>query len=533
MKFSCGCDIDVDNLDMETVRTDCPAVFHEIKAGNTKGMFQLESPLCRHWCKEIAPNNISELSAVIALVRPGCLKAKSNGKSMTQHYADRKNGKDEVVYTNKVAEQALSQTFGILTYQEQAMEIARLAAGFTLQEADLLRKAIGKKLADEMSKVKQMFLTKAKTFGVVTELEAEELFENIEKSQRYSFNLSHSVAYAILGYWSAYIKTHFPQRFYTSWLSFAKQKQDANEEKRELVNDAKINGIDIRGPDLRSLNIDFEPDGEAIKFGIGNIKGIGEAMIEKLVFVVKNEVEPKIGSTSSWTWYDFLTEFSRRVSTTVVKALISSGSLSYMGISRTRMLYEFEVWNALTEKEQNWIIEQRPTFSDLLSAMSELQKPKKEGGGVANKNRAAKVADSIKSLVNPPHSLKDRPDRIAFDEEQLLGIAISFNQIEACDTREANTSCRDFADGKDDDYMVFAVSVDKVREITTKTGKSPGQKMAFLVVSDSTCSLDNCVIFPDAYAEFGVELVENNTVLLQGSRDNKKGSLIVNKVWSI
>jgi DNA polymerase-3 subunit alpha len=156
--------------------------------GKTKGVFQLESNLGKSWSKKLAPTSIEELSALIAIIRPGTLKAFVDGKSMTQHFVDRKHGREDVTYLHPSLEEILKTTYGVLVYQEQAMRIAQKIAGFNLQEADELRKAIGKKKADLMAKVKKKFISGAKKVGTVSKEEAEEIFGWIEKSARYSFN---------------------------------------------------------------------------------------------------------------------------------------------------------------------------------------------------------------------------------------------------------------------------------------------------------------------------------------------------------
>ena len=188
------------------------------KDGRTKGVFQLESNLGKSWSKKLAPSNLEELAALIALIRPGCLKAISDGKSMTQHYADRKSKKDDVVYLHESLEDILKPTYGVLVYQEQSMRIAQKLAGFDLREADKLRKAIGKKKADLMAKVKEDFLAGCEIAGVVDHDTALEIFSWIEKSSRYSFNKSHAVAYAMNSYWSAWYKANHTKEFFLSYF---------------------------------------------------------------------------------------------------------------------------------------------------------------------------------------------------------------------------------------------------------------------------------------------------------------------------
>lgn len=172
---------------------NCQRTWDMICEGDTEGCFQIKSGLGKAWCQRIKPRNIEELSAVISLVRPGCLKAMepdSEGKlkSLTQHYADRKNGEELVEFLHPIIDPILQPTYNVIVYQEQAIKIAVAGAGFTPVEADSLRKAMGKKDAELMNKVKAMFLEKAKTYGVLDDDLAMKLISWIEKSNRYSFN---------------------------------------------------------------------------------------------------------------------------------------------------------------------------------------------------------------------------------------------------------------------------------------------------------------------------------------------------------
>lgn len=199
-KFDCGCEIpivdnkvkDIDGLpsiliDYDNL-PDCPIVWELFHSGKTKGIFQLENKLGQDWSKKIKPNDLDELSAVISVIRPGTLKSKLDGTSLTQHFADRKSGKEEVSYIHPLLEPILRKTQGILVYQEQAMRIATDLAGFNLQEADTLRKAIGKKLADVMTQVEKMFMEKSRTFGKIDDETTIQIFSWIRQAQKYSFN---------------------------------------------------------------------------------------------------------------------------------------------------------------------------------------------------------------------------------------------------------------------------------------------------------------------------------------------------------
>ena len=203
-------------------------------------------------------------------------------KSMTEHYKDRKHLVEAVEYLHPALEPILNTTYGVLTYQEQSMNIAVTLAGFDLQQADILRKAIGKKKADIMAKVWGDFESGCSSQGIVSKEQAQEIFGWIRESQRYSFNKSHAVCYGEGGYWTAYVKAHFPVQFYCSYLDGAQWKQDTGEEVYELVNDAKLADVEVCVPDFRDQeDIPYVKDNK-IYFGIGDIKQIGNAALLKV-----------------------------------------------------------------------------------------------------------------------------------------------------------------------------------------------------------------------------------------------------------
>lgn len=202
-KFDCGCEVEiVDNqikemdglpglhIDYENLRLDCPKVWDFVGEGHTKGIFQLESNLGKAWSRRILPRDVSEMAALISLIRPGILRSIVDGKSMTQHYADRKSGKEEVEAFHEALESILKETYQIMCFQEQILAIAKEIAGFTLKDGEVLRHGIGKKLPEVIASLKNQFIEGCIKVGKVNKEEAEEIFEWIEKSNRYSFNKS-------------------------------------------------------------------------------------------------------------------------------------------------------------------------------------------------------------------------------------------------------------------------------------------------------------------------------------------------------
>jgi len=313
------------------VPLECMYVWDMLGKGLVKGVFQLEGT-GRQWVKKLKPECIQHLADLGAILRPGCTKSidAKTGLSLTELYCQRKNRMVEVEYLHPSLKPILEKTYGILVYQEQAMFIVRDLANFTMQEADMLRKAIGKKLPEEMAKVEVMFFEGVKKANVVNEEQAKEIFGWIKESQRYSFNASHAYSYAMNSYWTAYCKAHFPIQFFTSYLRYAQEKQDPLQEIRELINEAKLMDVEVLTPDLRSMKKHFFTDGVKVQFGLADIKGIGDAQVDKLRQAIINAEETYGKKIEDLSWYEFLVFVSPQVSSTTMERLIEVGALSYM-----------------------------------------------------------------------------------------------------------------------------------------------------------------------------------------------------------
>ena len=505
-----------------------------ICSGKTKGVFQLESNLGKSWAKRVQPKNIEELSALISIIRPGTLKAIVDGKSMTQHYVDRKNGVEEITYLHPSLEPILKGTQGVLVYQEQSMQIAQQLAGFNLQEADNLRKAIGKKKADLMAKVKQDFLKGSSEKGIITTEEAEEIFSWIEKSSRYAFNKSHAVSYAICAYWSAYAKFHFPLEFYCNYLIHSSGKPDPQREVKELVNDAKNLDIHISPPSIKSLNTKTDIIDDQIHFGLIDIKSVGMRQIDKFrdaVMFLEQTLGKSLYETS---WYEFLIIASQRVNSRMLTALISVGFFADLPETRQQMLDEFDTWSNITKKEAEWAEENFEDYDSLTSLLKVMIPVKKDGGAAFNSKRSQIIADLVKQCENPSYSLKDDPEWVIRTEENYLGIALTYSRIEAHNTSLANTTIKEFINGKRGNIKM-AVTISEVKKYVAKKGKAIGLEMAFLCVEDTTGTMDTVTVFHDQWSSYKNILYEGNNVIMTGQDSKKRryqldDSFILNEV---
>ena len=508
-----------------------------ICSGKTKGVFQLESNLGKSWAKRVKPRNIEELAALISIIRPGTLKAIQDGKSMTQRFVDRKNLTEKIEYLHESLEPILKNTQGVLVYQEQSMQIAQQLAGFNLQEADNLRKAIGKKKADLMAEIKKDFLAGTKRQGIVDQETAEEIFSWIEKSSRYAFNKSHAVSYAICAYWSAYAKAHYPLEFYCNYLLHSSSKIDPQLEVKQLVSDARSVDIRINPPSVKSLRPNTSIIDGKIYFGLLDVKTVGKSQVEKLKDVVV-DVEITLGKPlDEWNWYEFLVLASARVNKRMLVALVSVGYFDHLPESRSKMLDDLDTWNQVTKKQQEWAVENHKSFKSLLALLKAMAPTKKEGGATFNSKRSSLISDLIKQCESPSYSMKDDPQWIIRVEEQYLGVPLTYSKVEICNTDRANCTIKDVVNGKSGDIKV-AVSITEVAKWKQKQGKNSGAEMAFLRVEDGTGSLDSVTVFAEKWEEYKGVLYEGNNVIVCGtsSKNNKKGhddGIIVESVIQI
>ena len=505
--------------------------------GKTKGIFQLESNLGKSWAKKLQPRNIEELCALISIIRPGTLKAYVDGKSMTQHYVDRKHGREDTVYLHSALEDILKPTYGVLIYQEQSMRIAEKIAGFNLQEADTLRKAIGKKKADLMNAVKKSFIEGAEKVGLVTKQEAEQIFEWIEKSSRYSFNKSHGVSYAVCSYWSAYQKAHNTKEFFLSYLFHAADKQDPHREIYELISEAKLFDIEVKSPNLSNYKKKFNISGNTIFFGIKDIKSLtgntGDKLIESISEVEK-ELSKKI---NKFSWLEILLFLSPKINSGSFKALASIGFFRGFSeiITRNKALYDYDIFKNLTAAEKTWLVNHHKdhNWSHLIDALSSIAPTKKEGGGTSKVERKQIIENEIQMLIDPPFELEDDPSWVIDQETKFLGCPISISKVETSDTSAANTTCKEIINGKRGKNMCIVANIQRISEYKIKKGESKDQLMAFLTIEDETCILDSVIAFPAVKEKYKYVLYEGNNLIFCGSVTGKDNAFIIDTIHEI
>ncbi len=338
---------------------------------------------------------------------------------------------------------------------------------------------------------------------------------------------SHAVAYSYVTYASLYVKAHFPQNAYCSWLSYTKEEPETQKEVYELYNNAKVNGYDIFGPDFRLLNKNFAIHNGSIYFGLVDVYEVGQSEVNNILVLTK-QIEEAIGSRYSWSYLDLMFRFLYNTGSRTAANLISAGAFDYICSKRTQTKYECEQILKLKDTVMPWVLENYSKYGSLIEVLEGLL-----AGFKFRQPRSREIVREIlDSIKNPPYQLEDSAAWIAGEEKRLLGVSITCSSVDACDVDAANCTCYDYLQGRSG-YLIIAGTIDEVKEVAIKNGKNAGKKMAFLKISDSTGSAD-IAVFSECWANNKMYLTKNNTVLLAGKRNNNKDKTWqIEKVWQI
>lgn len=316
-----------EDINLSTLPLDDPETYAMLTAGKTTGVFQLESTGITEMTMRLKPSGFDDLVAILALYRPGPLDS-----GMAEHYIERKNGREETEYLHELMEDILSDTYGIILYQEQIMQLARELAGYSLAEADLLRRAMGKKIPEEMAAQRSRFMEGALA-REIKESSAKEIFDQMETFARYGFNRSHSAAYALISYHTAYLKCHYPVEFMAALMSL--EMGDSDKTLKNL-NDCRKQGTAVLPPDVNLSVANFSVHEGKICYGLSAVKGVGEKAVEKIV-----EARENGGS------FDSLEDFVERVdlraiNRRVLESFIKCGAFDSCGQRRSTMYERLE-----------------------------------------------------------------------------------------------------------------------------------------------------------------------------------------------
>lgn len=516
MKFDCGCEFK--KFDLNNINLSCPATWDLISKGLTKGLFQIEGSLGRRFCKKIAPSSIEDLADIISLIRPGCLEAEyrenpEDGKmlSITQTYVKVKRGDIAPEYISPVLEPILKDTYSVPVYQEQLMKICTDFAGFTLQEADTARKAVGKKLPKVMAEVEKKFIESAKKQGHSEEL-AKTIFGWIDKFSGYGFNKSHAISYAMLGYWGAYCKVHFPIEFFKNKLAFSDSSPDEANEIKQLVYEAKLFNINVLPPSVSEMNKEFKftKDGNLL-FGISHIKGIGAKSFSSIKYIKDTK--------SEFDLFKKLFIDKVKINKGVVESLIKTGAMTNIPMHRIDLLKRLRFFQSLTDRERQYLLKDE-RFKDesievMLTALIEDKIPR-------GKDRIDKI---LKAIQDTSLDLGGHKKRMSLAYEKYhLGMPLSGNETELYNNSRVTASCKDFIGIEDKRRVSLGVIIENIHEFKDKRGNW----MAFMDVSDATYLIEGVVVFSRAYEKYGWLVKEGRAVLLTGRK--RDTSLLVDSI---
>ncbi|MDD4287999.1 MAG: DNA polymerase III subunit alpha [Atribacterota bacterium] len=471
-----------ENIDIENIPLNDEKVYQLLSRGECCGLFQLESSGMIDLVKRLEPRNIEDITALIALFRPGPL-----GSNMIDDFIDRKKGNSEIKYIHPSLEPILRDTYGVIVYQEQVMQIASQLAGFSLGQADILRKAMGKKKKEVMKKQQQLFIEGA----VKNEIErqtASEIFDLIAYFAGYGFNKSHSVSYAFISYQTAYLKAHYPVEFMAALLTSIMQNTD---KVVKYIKECQNMGLKILPPDINESLIDFTVvDKDAIRFGLAAVKNVGRAAIENII-----EERKANGHFTS------LVDFCRRVdfktmNRRVIESLIKCGAFDSTKSKRAQLLSILEKAINLGNEMQK---DKRNGQTNLFSLMSE--------------NSQSQQTDDIPLPDIDEFSDKD----LLTMEKETLGFYLSHHPLE--DYQEKlkqavsgnSAQLNQFADKS---KLVLGGIITSLRKKTTKNGNM----MALFVLEDLDGTVD-VIVFPKTYEDYKEALSEENIIIVEGRLD--------------
>jgi DNA polymerase-3 subunit alpha len=465
-------------IDIATLPLDDPEVFRLFQEGRTKGVFQFESGGMVDVLRKSRPTQFEDLAALNALYRPGALDA-----GMVDVYVKVKTGAQKPRYLVPIMKELLEETYGVIVYQEQILQIARTIAGYSLGHADLLRKAMGKKDAAVMAAERSKFVEGAEANGY-DKKKANEIFDYIEPFARYGFNKSHSVAYALVAYQTAWLKVHYPRHFMAALMT---SEMDRTDFVVKFINEASQMGIRILPPDINESNYAFTVVGPNIRFGLGAVKGVGGSAIESIL-----EARQKKGRYTSLL--DFCEAVDLRAcNKKVIEALIKSGSFDFLSSSRKALFDSLEntadsAQRAREEKERG----QNSLFGMLSPTAAPPPSP-------ARTLAAAEWPDD---------------EKLRFEKE-TLGFYITGHPLNkySDELKLFANATTDTLHQHIDDVVNIGGIVSQIKKSKIKKGPNEGKLMAKFILDDQRGSVE-VVVFSDLYSKYAKWLDNGIAVLL-------------------
>ena len=474
---------DFDDLSLDDAET-----YAMLQRGQTAGVFQLEGSGIRDMLVRLEPQQFEDLIAVLALYRPGPLES-----GMAESYIKRKHGQEEVDYPHEKLKDVLDDSYGLPIYQDQLLRMARVMAGFSYAEADTLRKAIGKKKKKLMAQMRAKFIDGCVDNGVEQQT-AEKLFEDIEKFARYGFVKAHSTAYALISFWTGYLKAHYPTHYMAALITSVANNTD---KVREYINACRSLGIDVLRPDINESRGEFTPveleDGSgAIRFGLNAIKNVGEGAVQAI-----------LDAREEGPFESFL-DVCRRVDGValhrdLLQCLIKAGAFDGLG-TRKGQLEQVEI--GLEEADR--------ARKERLSGQSSLFGEPDEA-----ESRQRSASDEPQSTDEYPH------EDLLKMERELLGLYVSGHPLDDLEGRLALFRSHAIADLKDVANETEVRLTGQIEELTTKTTRN-GRTMAFLTLEDLTGQTE-IVVFPNLYETAQGLLDEDPVLVVEGKMEERNG----------
>lgn len=459
-----------------------------IASGHTIGIFQLESRGMQRLAKDLKPNQFSDISAMVALFRPGPM-------ALIPQFIDGKKNAKSIRYLHPDLKPILAETYGILVYQEQVTEIAHKIAGFTMTEADLLRMAMGKKKKELMKKGQVKFIKGCVDKGYSRKM-AEQLYEFIEKFAAYGFNKAHSASYATISYWTAYVKAHYPVEFMTALLTAELEHAtgSAREEKIvQILDECKRMGIRVLSPDINHSSMDFSIENKQIRFGLNGIKNVGGSALET-IFIARNK-------QSFSSFKDFLLRVNlRKVNKKTIESLIYSGAFDQFGKRAALLVY----------------------YTQIIKEISKQKASMEEG----QYDLFGKTAfNSTNSKDQLPEVEEFSQDELVNYEREAIGFYLSANPftkyLPILKQKKAKAIV-DLDQFKNKKVIVGGV-VKTVKKIKTKKNND---EMAFVTLTDFTAEIE-MVIFPKLYVRTKSLWQNQQMILVKGLVQEKDRDLVL------
>jgi len=481
---------DTADLQYYNIPTDDPAIYELISQGDTLGVFQLESGGMQGLCTRIKPDCFEDIAAINALFRPGPLES-----GMVDDYINRKHGREKVTVPFPEMEPILRETYGVILYQEQVMEIARQVGGYTLGGADLLRRAMGKKIAAEMDAQRGLFVDGAEKAGR-DPVKASELFDLIAKFAGYGFNKSHAAAYAKLAVQSAFIKAKYPAEFFAALLTIEKENTD---KLARYIMDAKKRGLKILPPDVNESQKDFTKiDDQNVRFGLNAVKNVGSSAVDAIL-----EARKTVDKFEDL--FHFLSVVDvRRTNKRMLEALIQCGafdSLEDLPPATIRGRYLNSLESALEWASKEAARKESGQFSLFGEDLS----------GPGNSAGRPQYQDGI---------FPEQRQMLDW-EKQLLGIYLSASPLDAYEEKIVLSGARpifSLAELAPKTPVTIAAMVSELRELRVKRGRRVGEMMAVARLEDQSGQIE-IVSFPDHFKEFAELFRSKEPLLVQANLD--------------